>query len=228
MPGPKGSLYDEKVYTLPCCLAPTAIVLKQAAKPSTFKGCFSGITYQPFKHGLRLFPVSAPSSTPLLLSHRVRKHQMDTTTTKGRSLVFARHRERARCSGRLVPRRGHSRLGLQGSVCHPLVCDTQALDHLLAEYLPALRAVLGSHPALLPLVSSCNLSIFQRIPHTCSKIICNCVTPGLARGRGKGRVSWSGTLGPVLEYLVKLQHAYLPVCNSMPTLDTVPCLCLRG
>lgn len=112
---------------------------------------------------------------------------MDTVTTKGRSLVFARNRESARCTGRLVPRRGHSRSGLQASVRHALVCDTQALDHLLAEHLPALRAVLGSHPALLPLVSSCNLCVFQRIPHTCSKIIWNCATAGLARGRGKGR-----------------------------------------
>lgn len=127
-----------------------------------------------------LLPPLHPRGAPLLLSHRVRKHQMDTVTTKGRSLVFARNRES--CTGRLVPRRGHSRSGLQGSVRHPLVCDTQALDHLLAEHLPALRAVLGSHPALLPLVSSCNLSIFQRIPHTCSMIIWNCATAGLARG----------------------------------------------
>lgn len=164
----------------------TAIALKQTAKSSTFKGCFSGLHIKllnvVYGYFQSLLPPLHPQGAPLLLSYRVRKHQTDTVTTKGRSLVFARNRESARCTGRLVPRRGHSRSGLQGAVCHPLVCDTQALDHLLPEHLPALRAELGSQPALLPLVSPCNLSIFQRIPHTCSKIIWNCATAGLARG----------------------------------------------
>lgn len=113
---------------------------------------------------------------------------------EGAQCLSACKAEIARGLGRHSPRRAG--LGLQGSAPpHPWSVKLRRWTTCLPSP-SALRAALGSASCLLPSVSSRGPTMFQRLPHPCSRVISRMGTatgraspPGLPGQRGPGRDS---------------------------------------